>query len=96
MQQAEQGDDPYRDEPFLVFPGGLCIPIDGPLRVAELPDGWYVIGHNSIVPCGSQAAAHDMLRHLLLSLDPHVLAAEALEKLEFALPELDPGTSDPV
>lgn len=89
MQQRAQGDEPNRGPPFLVFPGGLCIPIDGPLRVAELPDGWYVIGHNSTVPCGSQAAARDTLKHLLLALDPHTLASEALERLEFALPELD-------
>jgi hypothetical protein len=82
-------DDPDGNGPFLVFSGGQCIPIDGPLRVAELPDGWYVIGHNSTVPCGSQAAARDALRHLLLELDPDTLAAEALERLELALPEVD-------
>ena len=84
-----QKDASDRDAPFLVFPGGQCIPIDGPLRVAELPDGWYVIGHNSTVPCGSQSAARDALKHLILELDPHVLASEALDRMAFALPEVD-------
>lgn len=65
--------------PFLVFPGGNCVPIDGPLRVAELEDGWYVIGRNSTVPCGSEAAARDTLAHLLSEEDPHSLAEEAVE-----------------
>lgn len=68
--------------PFLVFPGGDCVPIDGPLRVAELRDGWYVIGMNSTVPCGSEAAARDTLAHLLDERDPHSLAEEAVELLE--------------
>ncbi len=70
------------DGPFLVFPGGECVPIDGPLRVAELRDGWYVIGRNSTVPCGSEAAARDALAHLLGEDDPHSLAEEAVERLE--------------
>lgn len=64
--------------PFLVFPGGECVPIDGPLRVARLRDGWYVIGRNSTVPCGSEAAARDALEHLLQEQSPHDLAEEAV------------------
>lgn len=67
--------------PFLVFPGGECVPIDGPLRVAELRDGWYVIGHNSTMPCGSEAAARDALANLLRGQDPDSLAAEIVESL---------------
>ena len=70
-----------QDGPFLVFPGGNCVPIDGPLRVEELGDGWYVIGQNSTVPCGSEAAARDALEHLLLEQDPHSRVAEAIELL---------------
>ena len=69
------------DGPFLVFPGGECVPIDGPLRIAELRDGWYVIGRNSTVPCGSEAAARDALAHLVTEEDPHSLAEEAMELL---------------
>lgn len=76
------GSGPSESGPFLVFPGGECVPIDGPLRVAELRDGWYVIGRNSTVPCGSEAAARDALRHLLDEQDPHDLAWEAVEELE--------------
>lgn len=78
---------PQSDGPFLVFPGGDCVPIDGPLRVAELRDGWYVIGHNSTVPCGSEAAARDALAHLTAERDPNSLAEEAVELLD--VPELD-------
>ncbi len=70
-----------KDGPFLVFPGGECVPIDGPLRIAELRDGWYVIGRNSTVPCGSEAAARDALVHLVAEEDPHSLAEEAMELL---------------
>jgi len=73
--------------PFLVFPGGECVPIDGPLRVARLRDGWYVIGNNSTVPCGSEAAARDALVHLLSEQDPHDLAAEAVEWVDGGDPE---------
>jgi hypothetical protein len=81
---------PSQSGPFLVFPGGDCVPIDGPLHVAELRDGWYVIGQNSTVPCGSEQAAQDTLRHLLRAQDPHDLAAEAVEslKLEVDLPSV--------
>ncbi len=73
---------PTQNGPFLVFPGGECVPIDGPLRVAELRDGWYVIGENSTVACGSRAAALDALEHLLREQDPHTLAEAAVESLD--------------
>ena len=72
----------HRDGPFLVFPGGNCVPIDGPLRVAELEDGWYVIGENSTVPCGSQRAACDTLRQLLHERDPHALVQQTVESVD--------------
>ena len=73
---------PTQNEAFLVFPGGECVPIDGPLRVALLRDGWYVIGENSTVACGSERAAHDTLRHLVRERSPDALAAEVLDDLE--------------
>ena len=72
----------FQNGPFLVFPGGDCVPIDGPLRVAELRDGWYVIGRNSTVPCGSESAALGTLEQLLSEQDPHSRAEEALELVE--------------
>ena len=71
-----------QNDSFLVFPGGECIPIDGPLRVALLRDGWYVIGRNSTVPCGSERAARDALAHLLQAESPHVRASQALQDIE--------------
>ncbi len=68
--------------PFLVFAGGECVPIDGPLRVAELRDGWYVIGLNSTVACGSERAARDTLAQLLREQDPNDLARDAVESVD--------------
>lgn len=76
------GQDPTQNGAFLVFPGGDCVPIDGPLRIAELRDGWYVIGRNSTVACGSERAARDALAHLLREQDPHDRAWEAVALLE--------------
>lgn len=78
---------PTQNGPFLVFPGGECVPIDGPLQIAELRDGWYVIGQNSTVPCGSEAAARDALAHLLREQDAHSRAQQAMESLSD--PELE-------
>jgi hypothetical protein len=73
------------DGPFLVLPGGQCVPIDGPLRITELYDGWYVIGENSTVPCGSERAARSMLLQLLSERDPHALAQEAVDSVDSRL-----------
>ena len=73
------------DGPFLVLPGGQCVPIDGPLRIAELYDGWYVIGENSTVPCGSERAARSTLLQLLSERDPHALAQEAVSSVDSGL-----------
>jgi hypothetical protein len=70
------------DGPFLVLPGGQCVPIDGPLRIAKLYDGWYVIGENSTVPCGSERAARSTLLQLLSERDPHALAQEAVDSVD--------------
>jgi hypothetical protein len=70
------------DGPFLVLPGGNCVPIDGPLRVVELYDGWYVLGENSTVSCGSERAARSTLLQLLRERDPHTLAQEAMDFID--------------
>ena len=91
---------PTQNDAFLVFPGGECVPIDGPLRVAHLRDGWYVIGRNSTVPCGSERAARDVLAQLLRDESPHARAAEALHSIEATVgpyessPEEDDGDRD--
>ncbi|MBJ21023.1 MAG: hypothetical protein GY910_24015 [bacterium] len=68
--------------PFLVLPGGACIPLEGRWHVAELRGDWYVLGHNSVVPCGSERAAQDMLEQLEEQTDIDVLATEAIEGLD--------------
>ena len=79
---------PTQTDAFLIFPGGECVPIDGPLRVAHLRDGWYVIGQNSTAPCGSERAARDTLATLLRE-SPHTLAAEALAAVESSRADSD-------
>ena len=74
--------------PFFVLPGGQCIPLEGDWRAVELRGDWYVLGQNSVVPCGSQRAAHSMLEQLLSQTDADRLAAEAIEGLD-RLPVLD-------
>jgi hypothetical protein len=68
--------------PFLVLPGGVCVPLEGEWRTAELRGEWYVLGHNSVVPCGSERAALSMLAQLQEQTDIDVLASEAIEGLD--------------
>ncbi|MBW2424201.1 MAG: hypothetical protein JRG86_08130 [Deltaproteobacteria bacterium] len=71
--------------PFFVLPGGECVPLEGDWRIAELRGDWYVLGHHSVVPCGSQRAAESMLAELRASHDADWLAAEALDGLDGVL-----------
>lgn len=68
--------------PFLVLPNGECIPLEGDWRIAELDGRWYVLGHHSVVPCGSERAAASVLAELEARSDADVLAAEAIESLD--------------
>jgi len=68
--------------PFLVLPGGICVPLEGDWRKAELRGEWYVLGHNSVVPCGSERSAQSMLDQLQEQTDIDVLASEAIEGLD--------------
>ena len=68
--------------PFFVQPGGDCVPLEGPWRVEQLDDGWYVLGHHAVVPCGSERAAHGMLAELESRTDADDLAAEAIASLD--------------
>ena len=74
--------------PFFVLPDGQCIPLEGDWRTVELGGDWYVLGQNSVVPCGSQRAADSMLKQLLSQSDADRLAAEAIERLD-RLPVVD-------
>lgn len=68
--------------PFLVLPGGECVPLEGEWRIAQVRGDWYVLGHHSVVPCGSRRAATSMLEQLRDRTDADHLAAEAIEALE--------------
>ncbi|HKK51940.1 MAG TPA: hypothetical protein VKA74_10150 [Myxococcota bacterium] len=68
--------------PFFVLPGGECVPLEGDWRIAELRGHWYVLGHHSVVPCGSERAARSMLEELRERSDADRLAAEAIEALD--------------
>ena len=68
--------------PFFVQPGGDCVPLEGPWRIECLEGHWYVLGHHSVVPCGSQRAARNMLAELEAQTDADTLAAEAIAGLD--------------
>ena len=68
--------------PFLVLPGGLCVPLEGDWHVAELRGDWYVLGHNSVVPCGSKRAAEGMLGELERRSDADLLAGQAIDGID--------------
>jgi hypothetical protein len=68
--------------PFLVMPDGICVPLEGQWRIARLRGDWYVLGHNSVVPCGSERAAAGMLEELESRSDADLLATEAIHGLD--------------
>jgi hypothetical protein len=77
----------YR-RPFLVLPGGVCVPLEGDWRVEELRGEWYVLGHHSVTRFDSQHAAATRLAQLTGASEPDVLAGIALESeldLDFML-----------
>jgi len=68
--------------PYLVLPDGVCVPLEGEWRAVQLRGNWYVLGHDSVVPCGSQRAANDMLEELQSRSDVDLLASEAISGLD--------------
>ena len=76
--------------PFFVMPDGNCVPLEGKWRVVQLRGDWYVLGHHSVVPCGSERAAESMLDQLESQTDADRLAADAIERLD-ALPADSPA-----
>lgn len=75
--------------PFYVLPNGDCVPLEGEWRAVSLGGDWYVLGHNSVVPCGSKRAAEDMLAELANQTDVDRLALEAIEGLDRAIPPFE-------
>jgi hypothetical protein len=68
--------------PFFVQPDGECVPLEGDWRIAQLGGHWYVLGHHSVVPCGSERAAASMIEQLRSQTDADRLADEAIEGLD--------------
>ncbi len=68
--------------PFYVQRNGDCIPLEGDWRVARLDGQWFVLGHHSVVPCGSERAARSMLDELTERTDVDRLADEAIAALD--------------
>jgi type II secretory pathway component PulL len=64
------------------MPDGVCVPLEGDWRVVELRGEWYVLGHHSVVPCGSRRAAESMIDQLRSQTDADQLAAEAIQGLD--------------
>lgn len=72
--------------PFYVQRNGDCIPLEGAWRVTQIDGDWFVLGHHSVVPCGSERAARSTLEELEERSDFDALANEAIETLD-RLPE---------
>jgi hypothetical protein len=64
--------------PFFVQSNGDCIPLEGDWRVAALAGDWYVLGHHSVLPCGSERAARSTLEELTAQTDVDLLASEPI------------------
>jgi len=67
--------------PFLVMPGGACVPLEGPYRIEEIQGDWYVLGEHQAFSCRSEPAAEVLLARLMHEHDAHALVAEALDGL---------------
>lgn len=67
--------------PFLVLPGGDCIPLEGAWRVTALRGEWYVLGHHAALPCESETAGQHLISELESQTDADQLASEAIETL---------------
>lgn len=65
--------------PFLVLPGGDCIPLEGDWRIESLRGEWYVLGHHSVFRFDTEREARTRLSHLRGEADPDTLAALTLE-----------------
>ena len=66
--------------PFLVLPGGICVPLEGDYRVEELRGEWYVLGNHSVIRFDSEHAAVARFSELTGARGPDVLAGRALAR----------------
>lgn len=82
----------YR-RPFLVLPGGDCVPLEGDWRIEPLRGEWYVLGNHSVHRFDSEAEALARLRQLRGEADPNALAAWVLDEVEPAAEAPRPSSS---
>lgn len=68
----------YR-RPFLVLPGGDCIPLEGDWRIEPLRGEWYVLGHHTVFRFDTEQEALARLAHLRGDASPNAVAAFTLE-----------------
>jgi type IV secretory pathway VirB10-like protein len=48
----------------LRFSDGITVSTDGPYRRLRLPDGLYVVGRGTLVPCADEAEVESTLAEL--------------------------------
>jgi len=65
--------------PFLVLPGGECVPLEGDYRVEELRGEWWVLGQHAAIRCAGEREALARFAQLTGTRGPDDLAALALE-----------------
>lgn len=68
----------YR-RPFLVLPGGDCVPLEGDWRIEPLRGEWYVLGHHTVFRFDTEQEALARLAHLRGDASPDAVAAFTLE-----------------
>lgn len=64
--------------PFLVLPGGLCVPLEGPFHVDEIRGEFYLLGHCTWERFDTRELADRRLAERARELDPHELAREVV------------------
>ncbi len=78
----------YR-RPFLVLPGGECVPLEGEWRIEELRGEWFVLGHHSVHRCETYDQAVTRFAQLTGTDESDVRTGIALEAEIGSLLEID-------
>lgn len=81
----------YR-RPFLVLPGGDCVPLEGDWRIEPLRGEWYVLGHHTVFRFDTEQEALARLAHLRGEVSPDAVAAFTLELADG--PEMGDGRGE--